>query len=223
MDNETALNLTHIVRPAVARGEAEGQEQTPGLLLLHGRGADEADLMGLAGALDPRLTIVSARAPFRLGPGFAWYGMGQVGQPDDDTLRTSLDELREFIKGLPGAYNIAPDRLYLLGFSQGAVVSSALAMLVPEAVRGVIMHSGYAHTYHADLGLKPDGLEGKPFFMAHGLYDNVIPVQFGRDSKKFLEAAHARVTYREYPIAHSISQESLYDLSEWLTGELDGG
>src|SRR3712207_4936856 len=86
MDLEPAeLNLAHIVRPAPAysRGGAP-QEGTPGLLLLHGRGADEADLMGIEGALDPRLTIVSARAPFRFGPGFAWYGMPQIGSPDDD-------------------------------------------------------------------------------------------------------------------------------------------
>ncbi|MDQ3930865.1 MAG: phospholipase, partial [Chloroflexota bacterium] len=192
------------------------------LLLLHGRGADEADLMGLEAALDPRLTIVSARAPFRLGPGFAWYGMAQVGHPEEETMHTSLAELREFIEGMVPAYDIDPQRLYLLGFSQGAVMSAALCLTLPEKIAGAIMHSGYVPV-DAGLDLEPERITGKPFFVAHGKYDDVIPVTFGRDAHEYLVEANARVTYHEYPIGHSISEESLYDLSEWLTGELDSG
>ncbi|HEX9988827.1 MAG TPA: alpha/beta hydrolase [Chloroflexia bacterium] len=216
----TDLNLSHIVRPAHA--DAGEDEASPGLLLLHGRGADEEDLMGLEQALDPRLTIVSARAPYRLGPGFAWYGMYEIGRPDNDTLLASLLELQAFIRGLPAAHNIDPQRLYLMGFSQGAVMSAALALTVPEQVRGVIMHSGYVPT-EAALDLQTAGIKDKPFFLAHGKYDDVIPVTFGRDAEEYLSEAGARLTYREYPIGHTISEESLYDLSEWLTRELDGG
>jgi phospholipase/carboxylesterase len=218
MDNDISLNLAHMIRPAIERANDNGR--APGLLLLHGRGADEADLMGLEGALDPRLTIVSARAPFRLGPGFAWYGMSQVGRPDNDTLNASVEELRSFIIGLPDAHNIDPTRLYLLGFSQGAVMSAAMAMILPDRVKGVVLHSGYVPAA-SDIDLQPDGLEGKPFFVAHGKYDEVIPITFGRDSYEFLEAAMADVIFREYPIGHSISEESLYDLNEWLTSQID--
>lgn len=217
-DDQTALNLTHLIRPALQRDDSGAP---PCLLLLHGRGADEEDLMGLEGALDPRFTIISARAPFRLGPGYAWYDMAQIGSPDDDTLNESLEELREFVTALPAAHGVDPARLFLLGFSQGAIVSSALAMLMPEAISGVVMHSGYVPTLHTGLDLKPDGLAGKPFFVAHGKYDDVIPVTFGRDAQEYLEAAGAQVIYREYPIGHSISEESLYDMSEWLTAWLD--
>jgi phospholipase/carboxylesterase len=215
MDDEPQLNLTHLVRPASTRGDGGA----PGLLLLHGRGADEADLMGLEAALDPRLTIVSARAPFRLGPGFAWYGLNQVGSPDVDTLRASLEELEEFVEGLPGAYGIDPQRLYAMGFSQGAVMSAALSLVAPNRIRGVIMHSGYVPA-NSGLPLKPDLIGDKPFFVAHGQYDDVIPVTYGRASQAFLTEHGARLTYHEYPIGHTISEESLYDLSEWLTSEL---
>src|SRR2546423_10408291 len=107
------LNLAHLARPAPEEG-------APGLLLLHGRGADEADLMGLVEALDPRLAVVSARAPLRWGPGFAWYG---AGAEEAGTMRNSLEELAKFITLLPAAYGIDPRRLYLMGFSQGAVMS----------------------------------------------------------------------------------------------------
>ena len=213
------MNLTHMVRPAVEGARAGGA--APGLVLLHGRGADEEDLMGLEGALDPRFTIVSPRAPFRFGPGYAWYNIMQIGSPDDESMKASLDELRAFIAGLSGAYGIDPERLYLLGFSQGAVLSSALAMQMPEAITGVVMHSGYVPSQHTGLDLRPDALAGKPFFVAHGKYDDVIPVTWGRDAHEYLEAAGADVVYKEYPIGHGISEESLYDLSEWLTAHLD--
>src|SRR5262249_19787556 len=162
-----------------------------------GRGADEEDLMGLEAALDPRLTVVSARAPFRLGPGFAWYDMAQIGNPDEDSLYTSLLELRDFVDGLPAAYNIDPQRLFLLGFSQGAIMSASLALTVPNKIRAVIMHSGYVPA-GSGLEVVPGGIEGKPFFVAHGIYDEVIPVIYGRQSEAYLASHGARLVYQEY-------------------------
>ena len=177
--------------------------------------------MGLESALDPRLTIVSARAPFRLGPGFAWYDMFQIGRPDPETMAVSMEEARTFIEGMVREYNIDARRLYLLGFSQGAILAAALAHTMPEQIAGVVMHSGYVPT-SAELELRHEAVKDKPFFVAHGKYDDVIPVTYGRDAEEYLSASDARVTYREYPIGHSISEESLYDLSQWLTKELDG-
>jgi phospholipase/carboxylesterase len=188
-------------------------------LLLHGLGADEADLMGLADALDPRLIVVSARAPYRYGPGFAWFGMTDAGSPDSDTLSASVYIVRDFITEMAGAYGIAEQRLYLMGFSQGAILSGALALTIPQ-VPGVIMHSGYMPSA-GSVGGNPTLLKGKPFFVAHGKYDDLIPVDLGRATEKYLESHGAAVTYQEYPIGHSISEESLYELSEWLTVQID--
>lgn len=219
MEAGTNLNLAHLAR--LSR-DSSGEWGSPGLLLLHGRGADEADLMGLAAALDPRLTVISARAPFRLGYGFAWYGMAQVGNPEEETLRASLRELREFVEGAVPAYKLDPGRLFVMGFSQGAVMSAALALTVPERVRGVVMHSGYVPV-ESGLEFRLEEARGKPFFVAHGMYDEVIPVRLGRHARDFLSEIGAEVTYQEYPIGHSISEESLDDLSEWLTGTMDDG
>jgi phospholipase/carboxylesterase len=208
--NEPQLNLDYIALPAPKGGG-------PGLLLLHGRGADEADLIGIVEALDPRLAVVSVRAPLTWGPGFAWYG---AGPNEADTMRASLAELQIFVSDLPAAQDIDPQRLYLLGFSQGAVMSAALALTVSDQVRGVIMHSGYVPT-RTGLPLKPEQIKDKPFFQAHGKYDDVLSVDLGRASRDYLASHGARLTYQEYPIGHTISEESLYDLSEWLTSELD--
>ncbi|HEX8229663.1 MAG TPA: alpha/beta fold hydrolase [Chloroflexia bacterium] len=219
MEEGTSLNLTHLVR--VSREES-GERGSPGLLLLHGRGADEADLMGLEAALDPRLTVISTRAPFRLGYGFAWYGMAQVGSPEDETLRASLRELQEFIERMVPAYKLDPAVLFVMGFSQGAVMSAAVALTVPERVRGVVMHSGYVPV-DSGLDFKVEQAKGKPFFVAHGMYDEVIPVRFGRHANEYLSGIGAEVTYQEYPIGHSISEESLDDLGEWLVRAIDDG
>jgi phospholipase/carboxylesterase len=176
--------------------------------------------MGLETALDPRLTVISARAPFRLGYGYAWYGMAQVGSPEDETLRASLEELQQFVEAAVPAYKIDPDALFVMGFSQGAVMSAALALTMPERVRGVVMHSGYVPV-DSGLDFKVEQAHGKPFFVAHGLYDEVIPVRFGRHANEYLSGIGAEVTYQEYPIGHSISEESLDDLGEWLTRMID--
>jgi phospholipase/carboxylesterase len=147
--------------------------------------------------------------------------MTQVGSPDEESFAASRDEVRTFLEELPKAYGIDPRRLYLLGFSQGAILASALAMMMPEAIAGVVMHSGYMAAQHAGLELDPAGLVGKPFFVAHGKYDDVIPVTWGRDAQEYLEEAGADLIYKEYPIGHTISEESLYDMSEWLTVCLD--
>jgi phospholipase/carboxylesterase len=218
-DEDIQLSLAHIVRPAREMPRGDQNEGTPGILLLHGLGADEADLMGLEGALDPRFTVVSARAPYRYGPGFAWFALQEVGQPDGDTLRASVEALHTFIPEMAQTYSIDPARIFLLGFSQGAIISSAVALTLPQ-VRGVVMHSGYVAPSALVSG-NPRLLKGKPFFVAHGRYDDLIPISFGRATEEYLSSHGARLTYHEYPIGHSISEESLYELNDWLTSELD--
>ena len=138
MNEETQLSLTHLMRPALEKpGE---NEAAPLLLLLHGRGADETDLMGLEPALDPRFVVVSPRAPYRFMGGWAWYDRAEAGRPDPETFQPGLDTLRTFIESLPAAYGVDPRRTYIFGFSQGAIVGSALTMSAPDLVAGLVMH-----------------------------------------------------------------------------------
>jgi phospholipase/carboxylesterase len=178
------------------------------------------DLMGLADAIDPRLTIVSARGPYRLGFGYTWYDMPRIGSPDPVTIRKSIDKLGKFIPEIIEAYDIDPQRLYLMGFSQGGILSSALALMMPGCFCGVVMHSSYVPTT-ADLPIQLEAVRGLPFFVAHGKYDGIIPITLGRAGAEYLREAGADLTYTEYPIGHQISEESLYDLSEWLTNKVD--
>ena len=192
----------------------------PGLLLLHGRGADELDLFGLAPALDSRLAVVSARAPFGLGFGYHWYDLLDIGRPEPATFERGLALLGAFAAEIAAGYGLDPARLYLLGFSQGAMMSGALALTRPERVAGVVALSGYL-PLHAELTFDAAAQAGKPWFVAHGTQDPVIPVGFGRESRDWLSAHGADLTYREYPMPHAISDAELAEVAAWLTARLD--
>jgi len=188
-------NLVALERPAA--GEPEGA-----LVLLHGRGADERDLFPLLDALDParRLNGYTPRAPLALPPGGAhWYVVPRVGYPDRDTFARSLDELGAWLDALP----FPAERIVLGGFSQGSVMAYAagLGMGRPRPA-ALLAFSGFIPTVD---GWELDvGAPFPPIAIAHGTYDPVIPVEFGRQARDTLEGAGASVLYRESPIQHTI-------------------
>lgn len=193
----------------------------PTLILLHGRGTNEDDLFGLVPYLDPRLLVVSVRAPFAFPyGGWTWYDVLEVGSPHPQQFIESYDRLLQFLADAKRHYPIDERRIFLLGFSMGTVMSFALSLTKPEEIAGVVAHSGYVPE-QTDLAFAWDRLQHTGFFVAHGEYDPVIPVHFGRRAKELLVAAHADVTYREYPIAHQVSEESLTDLAGWLRQRID--
>jgi phospholipase/carboxylesterase len=190
--------LTLRVRERPAAEEAAGA-----LVLLHGRGADENDLFPLLDELDParRLHGYTPRGPLSLPPGGAhWYVLGGLGTPESETFSASYAALAEFLDGLPY------ERLVLGGFSQGCAMAYALALFRgrprPDALLAM---SGFIPSV--------DGFEldlESPFpriAIAHGVFDQVIPVQWGRAARDALEEAGADVIYRESPIEHWIDPD----------------
>lgn len=214
----TDSSLVHRTSPASA-----GEPPHPALILLHGRGADENDLMPLADHLDPRLFVITARAPFAFPwGGYVWYDLTDqgVGHPDIRTLSVSVEKVSALIDEAIGAYSLDPRRIYVGGFSNGAATSAVLALLQPEKVAGAAILSGYFPP-HVDLPLRPEDAAGHPIFEAHGTLDPVIPVAWARAGRDALADMPVELTYREYPMGHEISFEELQDLSAWLTGILD--
>jgi phospholipase/carboxylesterase len=215
------LSLTHLVREPSARTAGE---TTPLLVLLHGVGSNEADLFGLAPYLDGRLLVASARAPVVMGYGaYGWFNIeftpaGLVA--DVAQARESLRRLAVFVDELIDAYSVDPRRVYLLGFSQGAMMSLSLTLSHPEKVAGVVAMSGRLPAESlADLR-DADALAGLPVLVTHGTFDQVLPVENGRATRDALSKLPVALTYREYPMAHEVSQESLRDVAAWLTRTL---
>ena len=202
----------------VLRPEGTGAARFPTLIMLHGRGADEEDLIGLSERYDPRLLILSARAPypFPYGGGFTWYDVGAVGTPDPAMFRQSYDRLSQFVDDALLHYPVDPAQLYLLGFSMGTVMSYALALARPGIFRGVIANSGYVPE-GTHLAFRWQDLGEASLFIAHGTEDPVIPIEFARRAKKLFEQSPAHVEYREYPMGHEISEQSLGDSAAFLS------
>ncbi len=196
----------------------------PLLLLLHGFGSNEHDLMGLAPYLDKRLHIVSARALYDIGMGYAWYylyGVPGSLHADSASRAHSLEVLTKFLADLPGRIGADPRRVYLMGFSQGAVMSMALALTSPQLVAGVVAISGYLDEEIVPR-VQPETLTHLDMLVMHGTYDDLLPVILGRRASDYLKTLPIRLDYREYPIAHSIHPQGLLLIQQWLQERLNG-
>lgn len=203
--------------------EHPSAERHPTVIMLHGRGADEEDLLGISRALDPRLLILSVRAPypFAYGGGYTWYDVGEVGTPEPTMFASSYDALVEFVSRACTAYPVDTGRLFLYGFSMGSVMSFALGLTLPERFRGVVANSGYVPE-RTHLAFRWDGLAATSFFIAHGTQDPIIPVALARRAQELFAASNAPVSYAEYPMGHEISERSLSDTVGWMAPLLTG-
>lgn len=217
-----SLSLVHLIR----RPTASTAGKPPLLLLLHGVGSHEQDLFGLASLLDPRFFVVSARAPITLGPGaYAWFHVQWTADGPVATgteAEESLAILRRFIVELVETYGLDKERAYLLGFSQGSIMSLALALTTPELVAGLVVNSGRLLLEMLPKLAPREALSGLPILVTHGTEDQVLPIRYGRAIRDELSTLPVAFSYREYPMAHEISAESLAEVTAWLRTRLDG-
>jgi phospholipase/carboxylesterase len=195
-----------------AAGEAAGA-----VVLLHGRGADEYDLYPLLEFLDPerRLLGVTPRGPFSFPPGGAhWYALREVGFPDRETFLDTYEKVGAWLDGFLEERGLGHEQTVLGGFSQGAVMAYSFGLGKgrprPAALIGLSGFVPSVDGFELDLSTIP------PVAIGHGTYDPIIPVEFGRRARQFLEEAGASVLYREYPLPHAIDPSFLTELRAWL-------
>lgn len=204
--------LFHLERAAA--GEPEGL-----LVIHHGRGTDERDLIGLAGYLDPqrRLRVVAPRAPLQLpgSPGYHWYLVPRVGHPDRQSFEAAREALAELHDQL-WSEGVGPERTVLGGFSMGAVMSYAMGLGADRpAVAGILAFSGFVPTVE---GWEPSfaDRQGTRAFVSHGRRDPVIGIEFAERARELLESGGLDVTYRESELGHQIDPAHLRDAGAWL-------
>ncbi len=214
--------LEYVERPAA--GDPDGL-----LVLHHGRGTDERDLIGLADVLDPecRLHVAAPRAPLRMPgwPGYHWYVVPRVGHPDPDSWRSSVALLSDFHDGLWERTGLGPERTVLGGFSMGTVMSYSLGLSGDRPVpAGILALSGFVPTV---AGWEP-ALEDRRrvrAFIAHGRRDQVIGVEFARRARELLSASGIEAEYHESDAVHQIDPAHIPAAMRWLAGvvSLAGG
>jgi phospholipase/carboxylesterase len=198
-----------------------------GLLILHhGRGTDEHDLLGLADVLDPerRLHVVSPRGPLTLpgSPGYHWYTVPRVGRPDPETFRAAYERLAAFHEETWERTGMRPSQTVLAGFSMGAVMSYALGLGGQRPVTaGVMAFSGFIPTVE---GWQPEFASHTqlPVFITHGRRDPIIDIAFARRAHELLDAAGLPVTFLESNATHHIDPAHIPAATRWLSGAIDG-
>lgn len=210
------LSLHHIVREPKIK-----KDKNPLLLLLHGYGSNEEDLFSFASELPDDYYVVSVRAPYDMQFGsYAWYAINFDADEnkfsDIGQAKTSRDLIANFIDELIRNYPIDSKNVSLIGFSQGAILSYAVALSYPDKVQRLVAMSGYVNTEIAIDDFENNALHKLKIFASHGTVDQVIPVEWARKSIPVLENLGIVVIYKEYPIGHGVSPQNFYDFKNWL-------
>lgn len=184
---------------------------SPAVVLVHGWLGNEDVMWVFESSLPQAVSIFSPRAPLAVEGGYGWFSK----ENDQDSFNAGVNALREFVMRLPAVYAIDPARVALVGFSQGAAVSSALMLSAPELIHGLAMLAGFLPGPARDWA-RPEALKGKAVFIAHGAEDDTMPVVEAARARDALALAGADVTYGEYPVGHKMSTAALRALKAWL-------
>lgn len=211
------LSLTHLYQ-----APKENNGANPAIILLHGFGSDENDLFSFATELPDNYHIISLRAPLKMQPyGNAWYNIyfdNTDGKFSDipqaiaarELIATCIDEIID-------AYAIDNNNnITLLGFSQGTILSFAVALSYPQKIKNVIGLSGYINEEILKEGYKNNDFSNLNIYTSHGTVDQVIPIDWAQKSKPFLDHLGIACMYSEFPVGHGVAPQNFYELKKWL-------
>lgn len=210
------LSLHHLVSEPKIK-----LDKNPLLLLLHGYGSNEEDLFSFASELPEEYYVISARAPYDMMYGsYAWYAINFDADEnkfsDIEQAKTSRDLISNFIDELVANYAIDSNNVTLIGFSQGCILSYAVAVSYPEKIKRVVAMSGYFNAEIATENFKENDFSNLKIFASHGSVDQVVPVDWARKAEPTLKQLGIDIVYKEYPIGHGVSPQNFYDFKNWL-------
>ncbi len=214
------LILQHIVRPPKT-----GIDKPPLLILLHGQRGSETDFFEPASKFDDRLFIASLRAPFSISAKSHVWFHSEPARGDllisPAHIEYSRQRISKFIQKAPALFDTDPTQVYLMGFDQGAIMSLGMMLSEPQSLAGVISLSGLVVPEVKAVLTQPERLKNFPVMVTQGTFDEVYTPAQGRATRDFLLSLVVMLNYREYPIGHHLTQESLADARIWLSKRLD--
>lgn len=214
------LTLHHLIKePKNKSGKS------PVLIMLHGYGSDANDLFSFSGELPDDLFIISAQAPNPLPPyGNAWYALNftNTGEKFSDDVQAveSRKKILQFIDEVIENYPVDGDNLTLLGFSQGTILSYAVALSHPEKVKNVIGLSGYIHEEILKEGYQNNDFSKLSVYASHGSQDQVIPISWARRTPQLLKNLKIDHKYSEFPVGHGVAPQNLMEIKEWIKNKI---
>ncbi len=210
------FNLDYNIRPS-----SLGLENSKVIYLIHGYGADKNDLFSFANYLPKELTVIAMQATFTMpfGEGGAWYSLelGPNGEhlSNIEQAKQSVQEISKFIDASISSYGFDKDNVFVLGFSQGAILSYSLALNNPEKFKYVLPLSGFIMNEIMPESFDKD-YSNLDFYSAHGTMDGVISIERGRTVSALLKKLDIKHIYHEFPAAHSIAQKEFEEVVAWL-------
>lgn len=199
----------------------------PVIVLLHGRGSDRFDLLGLRRGLPREAVIVAPQAPFPgaewgYGAGWAWYRYLGEDRPEPESFETSQVAIGALLDGLESILPVKAGPLTLGGFSQGGTMSLAHALRRPGRVPRVLNFSGFLAN-HPSVEATAETVRGTRIFWGHGIQDPAIPFSMAERGRAMLRGAGADLVTSDHPIGHWIDPEELAAAAEWLSDGSSGG
>ncbi|MBU3024604.1 alpha/beta hydrolase [Zobellia galactanivorans] len=214
------LSLEHLIRPSSLK---EGK--APVLFMFHGYGSNEEDLFSFAQELPEELCIISVRAPYPLEPfGYAWYAINFDAQQgkwsDDEQAKSSRDKIVAFIDEACATYVLDAERVTILGFSQGTILSYAVAISYPEKIKNVVALSGYINEAILKEGYQEKDHSNLKIYASHGQVDQVIPPEWAQKAPEFLKNLDIDHLYEEFPVGHGVAPQNFHSFKKWLEGKI---
>jgi len=215
------INQLNIMgRSVLLRPATDPDSSRATLILLHGYGADEYDLMGLAGYFREDVQVLSIRGG-RTTPygGVSWF---DIDMAPDGSLKFNIEQARESTNTLISIIDemkkdgiIGSTKMILAGFSQGATISNLVTFQKPEIIQALLIMSGRLPRDAGSFITDQSIFKEMPIFAGHGTHDNVIPIEYGRQIVQFWDPL-SRLEHHEYPMGHEISQAEISDIQSWM-------
>lgn len=210
------LALEYLIREPKVKAD-----KNPLILLLHGYGSNEQDLFSFASELPEEYYVIAARAPYDLQYGsYAWYAINFDADEnkfsDHNQAMQSRDLISNFVDQLIQNYPIDPTQVTLLGFSQGTILSYAVALSYPEKVQRVVALSGYLNEEIILGNYKNNDFSNLKMFVSHGSVDQVIPLSWAKKAPLILDTLKIPNVFKEYPVGHGVAPQNFADLKNWL-------
>ena len=191
------------------------------IIMFHGYGSNKDDLFSFAKFMNPNFLIISIQAPIQMDyNSYCWWSLNLNNdmqlQMDVKEAKNSLNELNRFIsEDLSVKYNFGLNQVYLLGFSQGCMISYALSINFPKNYKKAVGLSGKIPHEIINFNEKFD-YSNHNFFCSHGLNDQVIPIEIGRESDRWFSEKNINHKYLEFESAHGINSENFEQMNLWL-------
>lgn len=194
------------------------KKKYPTIFTLHGKGSNEKNMVGLVAPVSDDFIIVGIRGNLTLGAGFQYYELKSLGNPIREMFDQSVHQLEAFIDYATAKYPIDVTKRYLLGFSQGAILSMTLALTMGDQLKGIVALNGYVPDFvKTEYPLK--SVREVSVFISHGEFDSIFPIRIGHETAAYFENQTSRLTFKTYPTDHGVSEENQRDFVKWLKSD----